>query len=96
MVLSVERIQQWVKEWAASVDQEVEDQVLPPHDDPRQNGQIIPIRLVRHGYQAIIGFSESMQTGAALSDDTRRTLSQAVRGLLYVEVRGLPRQRETG
>jgi hypothetical protein len=88
---SVDRLQQWIKEWAVGVDQEVEVQVLPPHDDPREAGRTIPIRLGRRGYQWTIGFPECMFVGPALSEETCRALSQAVRCLLYMEARGLPR-----
>jgi hypothetical protein len=96
MIPSVERVQQWVKEWAVTVDLEVDVQVLPPHDNPRESGQIIPIRLRRHGYEATIGFPERVLAGSALPEETRRTLNQALGGLRYMEARGLPRQRETG
>jgi hypothetical protein len=94
MTPSLERIQQWVKEWAVGVDRELEIQVLPPHDDPRKHGQIVPIRLRRHGYEATVGFPERMLAGSTLPEEARR-LNQALGGLRYMEARGLPRQGET-
>ena len=36
MTRSLEQVQQWVKAWVVDVDPEVEVQVLPPHDNPRE------------------------------------------------------------
>lgn len=91
MAPSLEQVQQWVKEWIVGLDPEVEVQVLPPHDDPRENGDVIPIRLARHGYRMTVAFPERSVSGTSLSDETRRTLGQVVRLLQYMEARGLRR-----
>jgi hypothetical protein len=93
MQLSGEQLQQCVKAWIVEADPEVDVQVLSPHDDPRERGQIIPIRLGRHGYRVTIGFPERMLEGPELTDATRRTLHQGVRQLLYLEAHGFPRQQ---
>jgi hypothetical protein len=89
MAVSMELAQQWVKVWAVDVDPEVEVQVLSPHDDPREKGDIIPVRLSRHGYQMTVGFPESCFPGSPLPEATCRTLAQVVRLLGYMEARGL-------
>ena len=91
MTVSIEQVQQWVKEWVVGLDPEVEVQVLSPHDDPRERGEVIPVRLGRRGYQMTIGFPESSLPGSPLPEETRRTLAQVVRLLRYMEARGLPR-----
>ncbi len=91
MPVSVEQVQQWVKAWAVDVDPEIEVQVLPPHDNPRERGDIIPVRLGRHGYHMTVGFPESSLAGPPLPHDTCRTLEQVVRLLRYMEARGLRR-----
>ena len=91
MAVSVEQVQQWVKEWVVGFDPEVEVQVLSPHDDPRERGEIIPVRLGRHGYQMTVGLPESSFPGSPLPDATWRTLAQVIRLLRYSEARGLRR-----
>ena len=91
MTLSLERVQQWVKAWVVGVDPEVDVQVLRPHDDPGENGEIIPVRLGRHGYRMTVGFPERSFPGSPLPDETRQTLEQVVRLLQYMEARGLHR-----
>ena len=91
MTVSIEQVQRWVKEWVVGFDPEVEVQVLSPHDDPRERGEVIPVRLGRRGYQMTIGFPEVSFPGAPLPDATCRTLAQVVRLLKYMEARGLPR-----
>lgn len=91
MAVPIERVQQWVKAWVVGVDPEVEVQVLPPHDDPREKGDIIPVRLGRHGYQMTVGFPESSFPGSPLPEPTRRALEQVIRLLRYMEARGLRR-----
>jgi hypothetical protein len=94
MAVSAEQVQQWVKAWGVDVDPEVEVQVLPPHDNPREPGEIVPIRLGRRGYQITVGFPESSFPGSPLPEATCRTLAQMVRLVRYMEVRGLPRARQ--
>ena len=94
MTVSIEQVQQWVKEWVVGFDPEVEVQVLSPHDDPRERGEIIPVRLGRRGYKMTVGFPESSFLGAPLPEATRRTLEQVVRLLRYMEAQGLPRHRQ--
>ncbi len=91
MAVSVERVQQWVKVWVVGVDPEVEVQVLPAHDDPHEQGEVIPVRLGRHGYRMTVGFPERSVSGTSLSDEARRTLGQVVRLLQHMEARGLRR-----
>jgi len=91
MGFSVEQVQQWVKAWAVDADPEIEVQVLQPHDNPRERGEIIPVRLGRHGYQMTVGFPERSFPGSPLPEETRRTLEQVIRLLRYMEVRGLRR-----
>ncbi len=91
MALSIEQVQQWVKEWVVGFDPEVEVQVLSPHDDPRERGEIIPVRLGRRGYKMTLGFPERSFPQAPLPEETRRTLEQVVRLLRYMEARGLRR-----
>lgn len=88
---SLEQVQQWVKEWVVGVDPEVEVQVLAPHDDPREIGEIIPVRLSRHGYHMTVGFPERSFLGSSLPNETGHTLAQVVRLLQYMEARSLPR-----
>lgn len=85
---SLEQVQQWVKVWAVGVDPEVEVQVLPSHENPREKGEIIPVRLGRRGYQMTVGFPESSFPGSPLPEATRRTLERVVRLLHYRESRG--------
>lgn len=91
MAVSAEQVQQWVKARAVDFYPEIEVQVLPPHDNPRERGEIIPVRLGRHGYYMTVGFPESSLPGATLSRDTCRALAQVVRLLRYMEARGLRR-----
>ena len=93
---SLEQVQQWVKEWVVGLDPEVEVQVLPPHDNSRESGEIIPVRVGRHGYQMIVGFSERDLPGSPLPRETCRTLEQVVRLLQYMEARGLRRPGQAG
>lgn len=88
---SLERVQQWVKGWIVDVDPEVEVQVLPPHDDPRESGELIPIRLVRHGYRMTVAFPGRSFLEPRLPEETCRTLEQVVRLLRYMEARSLRR-----
>jgi hypothetical protein len=87
----LEQVQQWVKAWVVGVDPEVETQVLPPHDDPRERGEVIPIRLRRRGYQMTVGFPERSFPGSRLPHETCRTLEQVIRLLRHMEERGLRR-----
>jgi hypothetical protein len=96
MAPSPERVQQWVKEWIVGVDPEVEVQVLSPHDDPREKGEVIPIRIGFRGYRMTVGFPELSLPGSPLPEETRRTLEQVVRLLRYMERHGLPRPGRTG
>jgi hypothetical protein len=96
MGFSVEQVQQWVKAWAVDADPEIEVQVLQPHDNPRERGEIIPVRLGRHGYQMTVGFPERSFPGSPLPEETRRTLEQVIRLLRYMETRGLPRPDQAG
>ncbi len=96
MAVSIEQVQQWVKAWVVGFDPEVEVQVLLPHDNPRESGEIIPVRLGRHGYQMTMGFPESSLPGPTLPHDTCRTLEQVVRLLRYMEARGLRRPDQAG
>jgi len=89
MTVSIEQVQQWVKEWVVGFDPEVEVQVLLPHDNPRESGEIIPVRLGRHGYQMTVGFPERSFPESVLPDSTRRTLERVVRLLRYMEARDL-------
>ncbi len=91
MAVSIEQVQQWVKEWVVGFDPEVEVQVLLPHDNPRESGEIIPVRLGRHGYQMTVGFPERSFPESVLPDSTRRTLERVVRLLRYMEARDLRR-----
>lgn len=91
MVVSIERVQQWVKDWVVGVDPEIEVQVLQPHDNPRERGEVIPVRLGRHGHQMTVGLPESSFPGSPLPEATCRTLEQVVRLLRYMEARGLRR-----
>jgi hypothetical protein len=88
---SLEQVQQWVKAWVVDLDPEVEIQVLPPHDDPREKGEVIPVRLGRRGYQMTVDFPESSFPGSPLPEATCRTLAQVVRLLRYMEARGMHR-----
>ena len=94
MTSSLEQVQRWVKEWVVGVDPEVEVQVLAPHDDPREKGEIIPVRLQRRGYRMMVGFPELSFPGSPLPPETCRTLEQVVRLLQYMEARGLPHPRQ--
>jgi hypothetical protein len=42
MAVSLERVQQWVKAWAADENPEVGVQVLDSHTDPQGHGVVIP------------------------------------------------------
>jgi hypothetical protein len=89
--ISVEQVQRWIKEWAVEHDPELEVQVLPPHDDPRASGEIVPVRIQRRGYRMTVGFPERSLAGLLLPQDACRTLEQVVRTLRYMEARGLRR-----
>ncbi len=91
MTPSLEQVQQWVKEWVVGFDPEVEVQVLKPHDNPLDIGEVIPVRLRGHGYQMTVGFPERDFCGDRLSEETCRTLEQVIRLLRYMEARDLPR-----
>lgn len=91
MAPSMEQVQQWIKEWIVGVDPEVEVQVLPPHENPREKGDIIPVRLGRHGYRLTVGFPERSLPGSSLPEETCGTVEQVIRLLCYMEVRHLPR-----
>jgi hypothetical protein len=91
MGISVEQVQRLVKEWAVEHDPEVEVQVLPPHEDPRTAGEIVPVRIQRHGYRMTVGLPERDLAGLLLPPETRRTLERVVRLLRYMEARGLRR-----
>jgi hypothetical protein len=88
---SLEQVQQWVKAWVVGVDPEVEVQVLPAHDNPRERGEVIPVRLGRHGHSMTVGFPDHSFPGLPLPQETRRTLEQVIRLLRYMEERGLRR-----
>lgn len=89
MTPPLEQVQQWIKAWVVCVDPEVEVQVLPPHENPREQGEIIPVRLCRHGYCMTVGFPERCFAGSRLPHETCRTLEQVIRLLRYMEERGL-------
>ena len=89
MTPPLEQVQQWVKAWVVGVDPDVEVQVLPPHDDPRERGEVIPVRLGRHGYRMTVGFPESSFPGSQFPEKTCRTLEQMICHLRYMEARGL-------
>ena len=72
MAVSMEQVQQWVKEWVVGFDPEVDVQVLSPHDDPREMGEIIPVRLGRRAYRLTVGFPESSFSGSPLPEGTDR------------------------
>ncbi|MEK6715913.1 MAG: hypothetical protein AABZ16_00290 [candidate division NC10 bacterium] len=96
MAPSLEQVQQWVKDWIVDVDPEVEVKVLSPHDDPRESGEVIPIRLVRHGYRMTVAFPGRSFLEPRLLEETCRTLEQVVRLLRYMEARSLRRPGERG
>ncbi len=91
MIPSIEQVQQWIKAWVVSVDPEVEVQVLPPHDNPLDIGEVIPVCLGRRGYRMIVGFPERNFRGDRLSEEACRTLEQVIGLLRYMEARNLPR-----
>jgi hypothetical protein len=88
---SLEQVQRWVKDWIVGVDPEVEVQVLPARDDPREKGEIIPVRFARHGYRLTVAFPERSLPGSPLPEGTCRTLEQVIRLLRSMEARHLPR-----
>ena len=96
MTRSLEQVQQWVKAWVVDVDPEVEVQVLSPHDDPRESGDVIPIRLARHGYRMTVAFPGRSFLEPRLLEETCRTLEQVVRLLRYMEARSLRRPDQAG
>jgi len=96
MAPSMEQVQQWIKAWIVDVDPEVEVQVLPARDDPREMRELIPVRLVRRGYRMIVGFPERSFPGPLLPEESRRTLEQVIRLLQYMEARGLRRPVPSG
>lgn len=91
MAPSLEQVQQWVKSWMIAIDPEVEVQVLASHDDPREKGEVIPVRLGRRGYRMTVGFPERCFPHSPLPEETCRTLEQIIRLLCYMEMRGLRR-----
>ncbi len=95
MAISIEWVQTQVKAWVVGEDPEVEVQTLPPRDDSRQTGQIVPVRLQRHGYRMTVAFPEDTFSGSPLPEATRRTLGQIIRLLRYMEKRHLPRPGTT-
>ena len=94
MAVSAEQVQQWVKAWAVDFDPEIEVQVLPPHDNPREKGEVIPVRLGRHGYRMTVAFPGGTFSGTRLPEETCRTLEQVIRLLQYMEARSLRRPGE--
>jgi hypothetical protein len=96
MGVSAEQVQQWVKAWAVGFDPEVEVQVMPPHDDRGERGEIIPVRLGRRGYQMTVGFPERSFPGSPLPEATRRTLEQVIRLLQSMQARDLRRPDQAG
>lgn len=96
MVPSPERVQQWIKAWIVGVDPEVEVQVLPARDDPREMRELISVCLVRRGYRMIVGFPERSFPGPLLPEESRRTLEQVIHLLQYMEARGLRRPVQGG
>ena len=91
MAFPLEQVQQWIKAWVVSVDPEVEVQVLPARDDPREMRELISVCLARRGYRMIVGFPERSFPGPLLPEETRRTLERVARLLQYMEARGLRR-----
>jgi len=91
MAPSLEQVQQWVKEWIVGADPEIEVQVLPSHDNPRERGEVIPLRLGYRGYRMTVGFPERSFPGSPLPQETCRTLEQVAGLLRYMETHGLPR-----
>lgn len=91
MTPSLEQVQQWVKARVVDLDPEVEVQVLPPHDNPREIGEVIPVQLGFRGYRMTVGFPERNFRGGRLNEETCRTLEQVIRLLRYMEAQGLPR-----
>lgn len=93
MAPSLEQVQRWVKAWIVELDRGGgpggEVQVLSPHDDPRESGEVIPIRLVRHGYRMTVAFPGGTFSGTRLPEETCRTLEQVVRLPQYMEARSL-------
>ncbi len=89
--ISMEQVQRLVKEWAVEHDPEVEVQVLPPRDDPRAPGEIVPLQIQRRGYRMTVGFPQGNLAGPPLPQETCRRLEQVVRLLRYMEARGLRR-----
>lgn len=94
MAISPEQVQQWIKDWMVGLDPEVEVQVLPAHDNPREPGEVIPVRLARRGYRMTVTFPEDSFPRTPLPDATGRTLEQVIRLLRYMERRRLPRLGE--
>ncbi len=73
MGFSIEQAHQCVKEWGMDFDLDIEVEVLQPHDDPRERGQIVPVRLCRHGYHMTVGLCED-SFGSSLTDEARKSL----------------------
>jgi len=96
MAFSLEQVQQWIKAWIVGLDPEVEVQVLPARDDPREMRELIPVRLARRGYQMTVGFPERSFPGPLLPEESRRTLEQVIHLLQYMEARGLRRPVQGG
>ncbi len=91
MTLSIEQVQQWVKEWVVGLDPEVQVQVLPPHDNPLDIGEVVPVCLGRRGYRMTVRFPERNLREDCLTEELCRTLEQVIRILRYMEARGLRR-----
>ncbi len=92
MALSIEQVHQWVKEWAVRYDPEIEVDVLQPHDNPRDRGEIVPVRLRRHGYQMTVGIPEGGLSESPLPRGTQEILERVVRLLVSMKTRGLRRE----
>jgi hypothetical protein len=86
---SLEQVQQWIKSWIVGVDPEVEVQVLPAYENPRESGAIFPVRLGRRGYRMTVGFPERSFPGSPLPEETCRTLAQVIQLLRHMQARGL-------
>ena len=96
MAFPLEQVQQWIKAWIVDMDPEVEVQILPARDDPRDVRELISVCLARRGYRMIVGFPERSFPGPLLPEESRRTLEQVIRLLQYMEARGLRRPVQGG
>jgi hypothetical protein len=88
---SIEQVQQWVKRWIVGVDPEVEIQVRPFYESPRESGQVIPVRIGRRGYVMTVAFPERSFPASPLPDETCQTLERVIQLLRYMEAHGLRR-----